>query len=160
MIKIYLIIITLFILNGIKAQTSWIGATSTNWSTASNWTSGVPNSTKDAIIGDANFTGSFQPVLTANSSCKLLTIGAAAKISTLTVGKNITISGTLTIGSNGTISHTTANSVITLNGNWVNSGVYTASVSSNKVTFAGAAQSITGATTFKQLTINAGSTTS
>ncbi len=158
--KIYFIFIVLILLNGLSAQTSWIGTTSTNWSTASNWSSGVPNSTTDAIIGDANFTGSFHPVLTVNSSCKSLTIGNSIIASTLTVAKNITVSGTLTIGANGTISHTAANTIITLSGNWINSGVYTTSVTTNKVTFAGTAQSITGITTFKQLIINAGSTTS
>ncbi|HMG68420.1 MAG TPA: hypothetical protein VK588_12070, partial [Chitinophagaceae bacterium] len=42
-------------------QTSWRGTTSTAWSVVTNWTAGVPTSTKDAIIGDANFTGVNQP---------------------------------------------------------------------------------------------------
>ena len=158
--KIYFAFISIILINNIQSQTSWIGVTNTNWSTASNWSSGVPNATTDAIIGDASFTGAFQPVLTANSTCKSITIGASIKTSTLTVAKNITISGTLTIGSNGTISHTAANSIISLKGNWINSGVYTTSLSTNKVTFAGAAQSLTGVTAFKQLIINSGSTVS
>ena len=38
----------------LNAQTSWNGTTSTNWATASNWTNGVPTSSVDAVIGDAN----------------------------------------------------------------------------------------------------------
>jgi len=157
--KINLIITLLAFSLFAKAQTSWKGITSTNWSTASNWTSGVPNSTTDAIIGDASFTGSFQPVLTANSSCKSLTIGSGTKASTLTVSKNMTSSGTITIGANGTISHTAGNTSLSLKGNWINSGVYTTSLTTNKVVFSGTSQSITGATTFRQLIINNGSTT-
>ena len=47
----------------LNAQTSWVGNVSSTWKTASNWTNGVPTSTIDAIIGDANFTGAFQPAL-------------------------------------------------------------------------------------------------
>ncbi|HWY38227.1 MAG TPA: hypothetical protein VNY73_06685, partial [Bacteroidia bacterium] len=156
--KIYLLIITLLLIENINAQTSWKGTTSTNWSTASNWTAGVPVATVDAIIGDANFTGVFQPNLTASATCKSLTIGTGSKASTLTAAKNITVSGNITIGSNGTVIHNTANVVITLKGNWSNSGTYTSTVSTAMVTFSGAAQSLAGATTFQRVTINTGST--
>src|ERR1700758_3478684 len=136
--KKYSLIIAFLIIININAQTSWKGTTSTNWSTASNWTAGVPVSTIDAIIGDANFTGAFQPNLTAAAACKSLTIGSGSKASTLTVAKNITVSGNITIGSNGTILHNTANVIITLKGNWSNSGVYTSTVSTTMVTFSGA----------------------
>ena len=36
---------------GALAQTSWKGTTSTSWSTAANWTAGIPTSALDAIIG-------------------------------------------------------------------------------------------------------------
>src|SRR5262245_43639444 len=61
------------------AQTSWTGTSSTAWATAANWTAGVPTATVDAIIGDTNFTGLFQPSLSANSACKSLTIGTGTK---------------------------------------------------------------------------------
>jgi len=157
--KILSILAAFIFLQTVSAQTtSWIGITSANWNVASNWTAGVPVSTVDAIIGDANFTGTFQPVLNANAACKSLTIGNAAIVSSLTCSRNITVSGNILIGSNGTISHNTANRVITLKGNWTNSGTYSATVSSAQVTFSGTAQTIIGATTFKKLLVNAGST--
>src|SRR5258706_626258 len=70
-----------------EAQTSWKGTTSTDWNNAVNWTAGVPTSSSDAIIGDANFTGANQPSLTASSSCRSLTIGAGTTVSTLSVAK-------------------------------------------------------------------------
>lgn len=155
------IIVCLFLLLfqsfSICSQTSWKGTTSSVWATASNWTAGVPSSTVDAIIGDANFTGSFQPSLTSGSPvCKSLTIGAETKASTLTIGRNLTVYGNVTIGTNGTIVHSSSR-IISLKGNWVNSGVYNAIISTAGVTFSGTAQSITGATTFRTLTINSGS---
>ncbi len=156
--KIILICIGLFFfLHKTHAQTSWTGTTNTNWNTASNWTSGVPAAAVDAIIGDASFTGAFQPALNANAACKSLTIGAASKVSTLTISRNLTVSGAVTIGSNGSILQNTANRTITLSGNWTNSGTYSATVSSARVTFSGTAQTLTGATVFQQVAINAGS---
>lgn len=139
------------------SQTSWKGTTSTVWATASNWTAGVPSSTVDAIIGDANFTGSFQPSLTSGSPvCKSLTLGTGTKASTLTIGRNLSVYGSVTIGANGTIVHSSSR-IISLKGNWVNSGVYNALISTAGVTFSGTAQSITGNTTFRTLTVNSGS---
>lgn len=73
------------------AQTSWIGAVSTNWSSGGNWTAGAPTATIDAIIGDASFTGAFQPTLTANSACKSLTLGSGSIISVLTIAALATL---------------------------------------------------------------------
>jgi len=55
--------------------TSWRGTSSSAWATAANWTNGVPSATVDVIVGDANFTGSFQPSITAAANCKSLTVG-------------------------------------------------------------------------------------
>ena len=154
--KTILFLLTFSGLFNVYAQTSWIGGTSTNWSTASNWTSGVPTSATDAVIGDASFTGSFQPLLTATSACKSLTIGNGSIASTLTVAKNITVSGSILIGTNGTITHNAA-VTITLKTNWTNSGTYNATVANAGVTFSGTAQTVTGATTYRQATINTGS---
>lgn len=142
------------------SQTSWRGTTSTAWSTAGNWTAGVPTATVDAIIGDANFTGAFQPSVNANSTCKSVTIGTGTKASTLTLGsgRNLTVSGDITIGTNGTITHS-SNCIISLTGNWNKTGTYTASNTSATLTFAGTTtQTLTGATTCYRLIINAGST--
>ncbi|OFY87878.1 MAG: hypothetical protein A3F72_03125 [Bacteroidetes bacterium RIFCSPLOWO2_12_FULL_35_15] len=144
-------------MSNITAQTSWKGTVSTNWSSPSNWTAGIPNSTVDAIIGDANFTGSFQPSLTTPVNCKSLIIGSSTKVSTLTVTKNITISGNVTIGGNGTILHTGAGTSISIKGNWNNAGTYSASNATAVVTFLGTTQTLTGVTAFQRLAINAGS---
>ena len=138
-------------------QTSWKGTSSTDWSKASNWTNGVPTSSIDAIIGDANFTGANQPRLTSGASyCKSLTIGSGVKVSALAVAKALTVSGNITIGANGSSTHTGKN--ILLTGNWNNSGAYSANASAT-VTCGGTNQSLSGATTFRSLTINSGSVT-
>src|SRR5262249_21391116 len=113
------------------AQTSWKGTSSASWGTAANWTAGVPTSTVDAIIGDANFTGANQPDITQNSTCKSLTVGAGTVTVALTVDKSLTVSGDITIGSNGTITHNSS-TTISLAGNWSNSGTYNGVKSGNK----------------------------
>jgi hypothetical protein len=97
--------------------TAWKGTVNTSWSTAGNWTAGVPTASTDAIIGDANFTGANQPALSANSSCKSLTLGTGSKACTLKVGKNLTVSGSVMIGPNGTLSQ--SGGTLSLQGNWV-----------------------------------------
>ena len=157
--KLALLFLVLFLFNQnvIGQTTSWKGTTSTSWNVASNWTAGVPVATVDAIIGDASFTGSFQPIVNANAACKSLTIGNSIKVSSLSVNKNITVSGAILIGTNGTITHGTNNTVITLKGNWTNLGVYNATVASAQVTFSGTGQTLNGSTTFKKVLINTGS---
>ncbi len=156
------LIVLIFGLNSLhlSAQTtSWRGVTSTNWTTASNWTSGVPTSAVDAIIGDANFTGVFQPALNGTSTCKNLTIGSGTKASSLSIVSNITVWGNLLIGSNGTITANNSNRTITLRGNWTKQGVYTAGSSSAGVILSGGVvQTITGSTTFRRLTVNTNTT--
>jgi fibronectin-binding autotransporter adhesin len=157
-IRVFLVLFFFcFGMSRVMAQTSWKGTTSTSWSTASNWTNGVPTAAVDAIIGDASFTGNFQPGLTVQSSCKSLTIGSGAKASMLFVDKAFTIAGNLVIGANGTINQ--SNTSLSLKGNWTNSGTYSASHVSSTVIMAGTTQTITGTATFRKLTINAGSTT-
>jgi hypothetical protein len=153
----------LLVTPGIEAQTSWKGTSSTSWSNAANWTAGVPTASVDAIIGDANFTGSNQPNIGSTAVCRSLTLGTGTKASTLTVGRKLTVSGSITIGTLGTLAHTVSatSRPIILTGNWSNSGIYTGSSTKTLVTFSGTAQSIGGttATTFRRLTISAGSTT-
>jgi fibronectin-binding autotransporter adhesin len=140
------------------AQTSWKGTSSTSWSNSANWTSGVPNATVDAIIGDANFTGGNQPTVNTSSSCKSLTLGGTVA-STMTMNRSLTVSGGITINSNGTISQ--GKSTLSLTGNWVNNGTYTSTNGSARVNFSGVTQSIGGSSTtaFRKVTINASSTT-
>lgn len=140
------------------AQTSWKGTTSTNWSTAGNWTAGVPTSTVDAIIGDASFTGVNQPTISATANCKSLTIGGT-KTSVLTVNRTTTVAANLLINGNGTITHPSYS--LTVKGNWINNGTYNATGTGSNVIFAGVTQALQGSvvTTFRKLTINAGSVT-
>ncbi|MBK7883950.1 MAG: hypothetical protein IPJ81_09175 [Chitinophagaceae bacterium] len=159
-IRLYIIVMSLlcFIKQGFS-QTSWTGAVSTSWSASGNWTAGVPTITQNAIIGDASFTGAFQPTIAVNAECANLTIGGAVA-STLTVNKLLTISGNLTINSGATLSQ--GNTNIVIRGNWINSGTYTAinSVPLPTVFFAATNQTIGGSnvSTFRNLTVNPGST--
>ncbi|NNJ56590.1 MAG: hypothetical protein HKP14_10670, partial [Bacteroidia bacterium] len=148
----------LFSVDAYSQSTSWIGTANFNWTDASNWTNGVPTQNLHAIIGDANFTGSNQPTLNSGTlKCKSLTIGSGTKSSTLTISRNLIVYGDLTIGSNGTINHNTRR-LITLNGDWINNGTYTATNNASRVSFSGTTSSLVGATTFKDLRINAGCT--
>ena len=141
---------------GSAQTTSWKGITSTAWATATNWTNGIPSATVSAILGDANFTGAFQPKITAAATSLNLTIGGTVT-TTLTVSSTITISGNLLINSGSTIAQTA--STMSLVGNWTNNGTYTATGASTLFTFKGTAQSLGGtaaSTAFMKLTINAG----
>ncbi|MCX6895771.1 MAG: hypothetical protein NTZ16_09805, partial [Verrucomicrobia bacterium] len=149
----------LFAATAVQAQTSWKGTSSTSWSTAANWTAGVPTASADAIIGDSNFTGANQPSIGSSAVCKSLTLGAGTKASTLTVGRGLTVSGNVTIGTNGTLSHTTS-TALSLTGNWTNNGVYSPSATGRTITFSGTAQNLAGtsASTYRKITVNSGST--
>lgn len=140
------------------AQTSWKGTTSTAWNDATNWTAGVPTATIDAVIGDASFTGSFQPTVSATASCNALTLVTSAKNPVLTLSKGLTVAGILTIGSGCTISQKGVS--LTVKGNWVNNGTYTTTQNNAKVAMGGTTQTIGGSatTTFRRLTIAAGAT--
>ncbi len=133
--------------------TSWKGTTSTNWSTATNWTNGVPAATVDAIIGDASFTGSFQPTFSTTSYCNNLVIGGTVN-ATLTASKTVYASGNITINSGSTITHTAG--TISTKGSWTNNGTYTGTISTVIVNFVTTGKSINGTsiTNFQKLTIN------
>lgn len=76
-------------------STSWTGAADSVWANASNWTSGVPTQTVDAVIGDANFTGSNEPAITAAAACRALTVASGHTLEVAT-GSELQISGCLT----------------------------------------------------------------
>ncbi|MEO7046928.1 MAG: hypothetical protein ABI091_16620, partial [Ferruginibacter sp.] len=139
------------------AQTSWKGTVNTYWNTSGNWTSGVPTTSTNAIIGDANFTGSYQPTVNVAASCNSITIGGAHS-SNLTLTKSLVVNSNFTINSNGTITH--PNSSLTVKGDWTNYGTYTTTNNNSKVIFGGLAQHINGSvvTNFRDLVINAGAT--
>ncbi|SFW76532.1 T9SS type A sorting domain-containing protein [Chitinophaga sancti] len=151
------IILSLLLLTPLLSlgQTSWRGTVSTAWSNASNWTAGVPNATTNAIIGDASFTGTFQPTISSNATVNSLTI-SSTNSPVLSVNKNLTISGNLIINAGGSI--TQRGVTVTVKGNWTNSGSYTTTQNNARVNFAGATQSINGGTTtFRRLGIGVGS---
>ena len=136
-----------------QTSTSWTGETSTSWNLASNWTNGIPDSSKDVYIGDANFTGTFQPKIATVASCNSITVGEVVS-ATLSVSQSIKVFSNLKIMSNGIINHTTGN--LFLKGNWYNNGDYQTTTSS-KVVMYGTSQTIAGnnSTLFRKLTINA-----
>ena len=93
---------------------TWIGGTSTDWFTASNWCgSGVPTSTIDALI--PNSKPQFMPVINAiGAACRSLTITAAS----VAVGPTSALpAASLTISG--------ANS-LDVYGDWVNNGSFNA----------------------------------
>ncbi|SHN28958.1 hypothetical protein [Chitinophaga sp. CF418] len=140
------------------AQTSWKGTVSIAWDNAANWTAGIPTATVDAVIGDASFTGSFQPTISASASCNSLTLVTSAQNPVLTLSKGLTVDGNLTINSGCTISHKGV--TLTVKGNWTNNGTYTTTNNNSKVIMGGTTQTIGGSATtaFRRLTIAAGST--
>ena len=139
-------------------QTSWKGTVSTAWNNAANWTAGIPTASVDAVIGDASFTGPFQPTISSSASCNALTLVTSAKNPVLTVSRSLTVAGALTINSGCTISQKGV--TLTVKGNWVNNGTYTFTSNNSKVTLGGTTQTIggTATTAFRRLTIAAGAT--
>lgn len=155
------LLLTVFAVNVLFAQTTaWKGTTSTAWNTASNWSNGVPTSTSDVIIGNAEFTGGFQPTLSTTVTINSLTVGGTTT-STLTLNNKgtLTTNGDVTINANGTISQNRR--TFTVKGNWTNNGTYTTSNNNASIVFAGTSQTISGtpiSQDFKKVTINAGTT--
>jgi len=86
-------------------------------------------------------------------------LGAGAKACTRTLSRSLTVSHSITISTNGTLSHTSTQTsrLLSLTGNWTNSGRYAGSRSSSSVTFGGTHQFVGGTsfTGFRRLTINA-----
>ncbi len=144
----------------IFAQTSWTGTSDDEWRNAANWTAGVPDASTDAIIGDANFTGAFQPNLKRSGGvgdCNNLTIGNDTKTCTLTTDDELNINGTLTIGANGTLYQD--RNYIYITGDFINNGTYTADDSNRRIYMLGTSGSLGGSstTTFAKLYVEAGS---
>ena len=81
-------------------NTSWTGATSSDWTDASNWSAGLPNELKEVTIG----TGTFQPIIASTVTINKLTIATGATLTVasgnLIVTGAIVNSGTMTMTSN------------------------------------------------------------
>jgi fibronectin-binding autotransporter adhesin len=101
------------------AQTSWKGITSSNWATASNWTAGVPDATSDVFIGNASFTGSFQPTIGLSTAVRSISIGETV-LSELTVLDSLTVNGNININPNGSL--VIGNTIMSVSGNLLNDG--------------------------------------
>jgi hypothetical protein len=75
-----------------KVSGTWLGITSNDWHTASNWSGGVPISSTDVVISSGT---PFQPSINTNVAyCHNLTINSGASL-VLSAGKLLTVSGTL-----------------------------------------------------------------
>ncbi|MFM7710098.1 MAG: hypothetical protein ACKO5C_04220, partial [Ferruginibacter sp.] len=144
-----------------QSSTSWIGAISTNWFSASNWTNGVPNATTNAMIGDASFTGAFQPVIAlSGASCKSVQLGEAVPATlTLTNNRRITFYGDFIIHPNGILNQ--QQSYLYVRGHFINDGSYAATSTSSYIELnGGGIEQIIGgstSTTFRRLIIGAAS---
>ena len=76
--KIVLVLMTIFSSATNFSQTTWNGSASTDWSDATNWSSGsVPTNSDDVIIpnGLVNY-----PILSINSNCRELDINAGSSL--------------------------------------------------------------------------------
>jgi M6 family metalloprotease domain len=106
----------------------WIGITSTDWFTASNWSAGViPTSTNDVEIPSGT---PYSPIIsTTGAVCNNITIDISATVAMGTSSTNdLTISGSIT--NNGILSATSTNSTINIAGDWTNNGTFNYGTSS------------------------------
>ncbi len=103
---------------------TWTGVTSTDWNTASNWSSAVvPTASTDAIIANT----ARKPVISGTANVKNLTIG---------IGASLTVSGTLNVS-----------------GNWVNNGVPALTGNGTVVLQSSSAATLSGYTLFNNLEV-------
>lgn len=90
-----------------QATTSWTGSFSSDWFNAANWSNGVPDAAKDAVIPVV--APNPYPVIAGNTTLPNLTIALAANL-TINPQASLTVSGTLTnnAGTDGLIVKSTA----------------------------------------------------
>lgn len=116
---------------------SWLGITSTDWYTASNWCGGVPGTTTDVTIPAVGSVPN-QPIISSNHTynCRNITINGTLTINN---SRTLTINGDLV--NNGTFSPNSGS--VNIKGDWTNNSTFNASTST--VTFSGsAAQNLFG----------------
>ena len=98
---------------------SWTGGGGDGlWTTATNWSAGLPDSTTDVCIGDVA-TGTYAVSLNATGTARSITVGGASGTQTLIVGNtygSLTLSSASSVGVNGVLkldlSYDNANSVL------------------------------------------------
>jgi hypothetical protein len=111
----------------INTAGTWMGTTNTDWNTGSNWCGGIPTSTTNVVIN----AGGNQPIIgTTGGVCHDLTLGS---------GASLTIDGSNTLA---------------VSGSWSNSGTFIKNSSTVMLNGTNSTQTLTGATTFNNLTID------
>gem|GEM_PF-960295 len=114
--------------------TVWTGATSNDWSVASNWCSAVPTQNLDALI-PSNGPPNMPNILTGDAEVRDLTINGAQAAGTFTFALP---AATVTQSTTGNFS---------VYRNWTNAGTFTASAGTTTLTGSTASTSISGAGT-------------
>ena len=129
------IALLLFSFNALSAQTTWIGGTSTDWFTASNWSAGLPsNLNQPATIPAAPAGGNFPDITAATTidyqvdifgqldiSSAVILQSALLRVFATSGQVEVISTGALTIDSGSTILNT---DVFRVRGNLVNDGTY------------------------------------
>ena len=115
------------------ATGNWLGGTSADWNTASNWQGGVPVSITNVVIPEY---AAYQPVIPGSptAACRDLTLNAGASL-TINAGQALTVNGILT--NNGTLTIESEYSSVdpiglTLNGSLI---VTSTSIGDGKATY-------------------------
>jgi len=99
---------------------TWLGGTSTDWNTASNWCGGIPTNSSTVVIPS----GGNQPVISTGGGsaayCNYLTINSGATLTitgtnALTITTNITNNGTFIPGTQSTVILTGGNQTVSGN---------------------------------------------
>ncbi len=81
------------VLASVSTTVNWLGTTSSDWSVASNWCSGVPTPTSNVLIPSGNV--HITTALSSPTVCHNLTISWGAVL-TIDAGKALTVNGILT----------------------------------------------------------------
>ena len=112
---------------------NWVGVTSTDWNTASNWCGGIPTATTDVVIPSGT---PFSPTIATGTTalCRNLTVNASATLSLAN----------------------SATSLLNISGNFVNNGTFTAGAAST-ISFVGTNQNVAGVT-YSNLTLSGSGT--
>lgn len=87
----------------VNATGTWLGATNTDWNTASNWCGGVPTAATDVLVPDYGVGGTY-PVIYAvvAGTCRNIILSANASV---TINKNGSLAVSGTYSSNGALTN-------------------------------------------------------